>query len=284
MIDSGTFDVAANGAGAAVPLLTGGDLMLLGRELPAVFDILVTTATGSIQLRCHALLRITPQRRIVARANFAGACVIAKFFIGARASVDREWEERGHAAFVRSGVATPQIIDRGSLMGVGVALLFECVDATHPATEADLMSMMPIVAQLHTHGVVQNNLHLGNVLRSAQRVAADRRQRGQRDGRRCAVAAAGERAQSGAAPVAIRRARRGKVRDRVARVCGGAWLHDDRCGRRRIDCGGAPRTACPACAHNCAPCCVTTRILSCGGASGGVWSANAACFAARSRR
>ena len=167
MIDSETFDVAVDGAGAAVPLLTGVDLMLLGRELPAVFDILVTTATGSIQLRCHALLRITPQRRIVARANFAGACVIAKFFIGARASVDREWEERGHVAFVRSGVATPQIINRGSLIGVGFALLFECVDVTHPATEADLMSMMPIVAQLHTHGVVQNNLHLGNVLRSA---------------------------------------------------------------------------------------------------------------------
>ena len=134
--------------------------------------------------------------------------MIAKFFIGARASVDREWEERGHAAFVRSGVATPQIIERGSLIGVGVALLFECVDATRPATEADLMSMMPIVAQLHTHGVVQNNLHLGNVLHSAHGWLLDRRQRGQRDGRRCAIAAAGERAQSGAVPVAIRRARR----------------------------------------------------------------------------
>ncbi len=157
--------------GAAVPLLTGGDLVQLGGEIPAAFDILVSTANGSIELRCDELLRLTPRRRVVARARIGDSDVIVKLFIGARAAVDREWEERGHAAFVRAGVATPRIVDRGDLRGGGEAphgggeaLVFECVDAARPATNADLMATMSILAQLHMHGVVQNNLHLGNVL------------------------------------------------------------------------------------------------------------------------
>ena len=78
--------------------------------------------------------------------------------------VDQQWEERGHAAFVRAGVATPSLIARGTLTDGGEALLFEFLDGAHPISEADLLQTIPILAQLHAHGVVQNDLHLGNLL------------------------------------------------------------------------------------------------------------------------
>lgn len=150
-----------------VPLLTGAEIARLGRALAAPFDIELSTPEGPIALRCEALLRVLPGRRIVARALRDGQVVLAKLFVGPRASAERQWEERGCCAFVRAGVATPDIIGGGALAGGGEALLFEFLDAT-PAVEADLAQLMPILARLHAHGVVQNDLHLGNLLRTAR--------------------------------------------------------------------------------------------------------------------
>ena len=153
---------------AQVPLLTGADLVRLGRALPLPFDVVLTTAEGAVTLRCEVLFRLLPGRRIVARVRRDGQVVLAKLFVGPRASVERQWEERGHFAFVRAGVATPDIVGGGSLTGSGEALLFEFLDGATPATEADLPQTMPILARLHAHGVVQNDLHLGNLLRTAR--------------------------------------------------------------------------------------------------------------------
>ncbi len=150
-----------------VARLSGVDLAGLGRTLPVPFDLLVSTETGTLTLRCETLLRVLPGRRIVARALHDGRVVLAKLFVGARASVERQWEERGHAAFKRAGVATPEIVGAGTLVGNGEALLFEFLEGAMPATEADLSQMVPILARLHAHGVVQNDLHLGNLLRTA---------------------------------------------------------------------------------------------------------------------
>jgi tRNA A-37 threonylcarbamoyl transferase component Bud32 len=149
-------------------LLTGADLVRLGRALPGVFDLELATAEGPVTLRCETLLRVLPGRRVVARASRSGQVVLAKLFVGPRAAVERQWEERGHFAFRRAGVATPEIVGGGTLAGGGEALLFEFLDDALPATEADLPQMMPILARLHAHGVVQNDLHLGNLLRTAR--------------------------------------------------------------------------------------------------------------------
>jgi len=153
----------------AVPrALTGVDLQLLGRELPPMFDVTLVTETGPATLHCEALLRVLPGRRIVMRAHLDGVVVLAKLFVGPRATVERQWEERGHAAFVRAGVATPPMIARGTLTAGGEALLFEFLDLAVPVSEVDLLQTIPILAQLHAHGVVQNDLHLGNLLRDAR--------------------------------------------------------------------------------------------------------------------
>ena len=69
-----------------------------------------------------------PGSRIVARATCGGRTVLAKLFVGSRAAVERQWEERGHVAFVRAGVATPEIVGGGAVAGGGEALLFEFLE------------------------------------------------------------------------------------------------------------------------------------------------------------
>lgn len=147
-------------------VLQGAELARLGRALPETYDVSVITSAGPITLHCEAVLRVLPGRRIVARAVADGRTVLAKLFVGSRAAVERQWEERGHAAFVRAGVATPEIVGRGAVAGGGEALLFEFLDNATPANELDLPQTMPILARLHLHGVVQNDLHLGNLLRT----------------------------------------------------------------------------------------------------------------------
>ena len=147
-------------------VLQGAELARLGRGLPEAFDVSLITTAGAVTLHCDAVLRVLPGRRIVARAIADGRTVLAKLFVGSRALVERQWEERGHAAFVRAGVATPEIVGRGTMVGGGEALLFEFLANATPANESDLPQTMPMLARLHTHGVVQNDLHLGNVLRT----------------------------------------------------------------------------------------------------------------------
>jgi tRNA A-37 threonylcarbamoyl transferase component Bud32 len=149
-------------------VLSGAELARLGRALPAEYGVSIVTAEGSVTLRCEAVLRVLPGRRIVARAVADGRTVLAKLFVGSRASVERQWEERGHAAFVRAGVATPEIVGGGTIAGGGEALLFEFLENATPANESDLPHAMPMLAQLHAHGVVQNDLHTGNLLRTAR--------------------------------------------------------------------------------------------------------------------
>jgi tRNA A-37 threonylcarbamoyl transferase component Bud32 len=150
------------------PMLSGVDLAHLGRDVPSSFDIMLTTPQGVMTLECAALLRVLPGRRIVVRARFDERAVVAKLFVGARASIEREWEERGHEAFIRADVASPELVGRGGLSGGGEALLYEYLDDAVPTTAADLPQTVPILARLHAHGVIQNDLHLGNVLRTAR--------------------------------------------------------------------------------------------------------------------
>ena len=166
MTESAIDDVATD---VAVPrALTGADLQRLGRGLPAMFDVTLVTDAGPATLHCEMVLRVLPGRRIVVRARLDGVVVLAKLFVGSRASAELLWEERGHAAFVSAGVAAPPLIARGSLIDGGEALLFEFLDGAAPISEADLLQTIPILARLHAHGVVQNDLHLGNLLRDAR--------------------------------------------------------------------------------------------------------------------
>ncbi len=190
--DAASVDPVAT-EGEPVPALTGAELARLGRALPSTFDIALASPIGSIRLRAQALLRVLPGRRIVVKAVWDGArppanldvaapgvatpdgatpevgrTVVAKMFVGPRAAVEREWEERGHAAFARAGVATPAIITAATFAEGGEALLFEYLEDATPATEADLPQAMSILARLHAHGVVQSDLHLGNLLRTAR--------------------------------------------------------------------------------------------------------------------
>ena len=150
-------------------VLTGADLGSRGRDIAVPFDLVLSMPDGtSATLVCDALLRVLPGRRIVVRAQLGERTVVAKLFVGARASIEREWEERGHAAFLRAQVATPELVGRGDVAGGGAALLYDYLEAATPATVAELPQAMPILARLHAHGVIQNDLHLNNVLRTAR--------------------------------------------------------------------------------------------------------------------
>jgi tRNA A-37 threonylcarbamoyl transferase component Bud32 len=166
MTESAIDDVVSDVAAPCV--LTGADLQRLGRGLPPTFDVALVTDAGPATLHCEMVLRVLPGRRIVVRARLDEVVVLAKLFVGSRASAEQQWEERGYAAFINAGVATPPLIARGTLIDGGEALLFEFLDAAVPVPEAELLKTIPILARLHTHGVVQNDLHLGNLLHDAR--------------------------------------------------------------------------------------------------------------------
>lgn len=161
----------------AAPLLDASQLVALGRE-PAV-PFRIALADGR-ELTMLSLLRVLPGKRIVGEALFDGRRALAKLFI-ARGSA-RHWaqEQAGIAALQRTGVPTPGLLAAAPLAGGGHALLSEFLapaesldqawsrqsarPAGHPEALTVLLPAFAMLGRLHTAGLVQDDLHLGNFL------------------------------------------------------------------------------------------------------------------------
>ena len=160
------------------PLLTAAALRAAGRQPPLPFRI--ELADGRELTMCR-LLRVLPAKRLVGEATLDGRRVLAKLFIGRRSESRWQQERRGLEALAGSGVPTPALLAAVAMVAGGHALMTDFLDPAESLAEAwarafgraagdaEAMALLEpalaMLGRLHSAGLVQEDLHLGNFLR-----------------------------------------------------------------------------------------------------------------------
>ena len=167
----------------STPPIDASGLRAAGRA-PAV-PFVITLADGQ-PLTMLRLLRVLPGKRIVGEAEFGGARVLAKLFVANGSERHWQQEHAGIALLQRAGVPTPEILAASAVAGGGHALLTafhaeaeslatawsdvrDCAAGSDGAMEV-LSPVLIMLARMHQAGVAQEDLHLGNFLRTADRL------------------------------------------------------------------------------------------------------------------
>ena len=138
------------------------------------------------ELVLHRILRLLPGKRIVGEAELADSRVLAKLFIAPGSARHWQREREGIAALAAAGIPTPALLHAGELAEGGHALLTDFLaDAVSlaerwqavarlPAGHSDALAVLApafaMLGRLHMHGLVQDDLHLGNFLVSGSRL------------------------------------------------------------------------------------------------------------------
>ncbi|SDS26749.1 Lipopolysaccharide kinase (Kdo/WaaP) family protein [Halopseudomonas sabulinigri] len=131
-------------------------------------------------------LRVLPGKRLVARAMQDDTPVLLKLFIGAGADRHCARERLGLSALAQQGVATPKLLAEGEVEGSGRYLITEFLSAAQtlqqawealPGREpgqAEAMGLLgkalAVIAELHSKGLAQTDLHLGNFLLQSEQL------------------------------------------------------------------------------------------------------------------
>ncbi|QUE75403.1 lipopolysaccharide kinase InaA family protein [Stutzerimonas stutzeri] len=125
-------------------------------------------------------LRVLPGQRYVGRARWQGRTVLAKLMVGGNGHRHYLRERDGAALLIAQGLATPGVLAEGWRAGEGGWLLFEFLDDARslwdvwrecehaaPLTEGQtelLGAALGLIAQMHSRGLWQEDLHLDNLL------------------------------------------------------------------------------------------------------------------------
>ena len=125
-------------------------------------------------------LRVLPGQRYVGRAQWQGRTVLAKLMVGGNGHRHYLRERDGAALLIAQDLATPGVLAEGWRAGEGGWLLFEFLDDARslwdawrecehaaPLTEgqAELLgAALELIAQMHSRGLWQEDLHLDNLL------------------------------------------------------------------------------------------------------------------------
>ncbi len=125
-------------------------------------------------------LRVLPGQRYVGRAQWQGRTVLAKLMVGGNGHRHYLRERDGAALLIAQDLATPDVLAEGWRAGEGGWLLFEFLDDARslwdawrecehaaPLTEgqAELLgAALGLIAQMHSRGLWQEDLHLDNLL------------------------------------------------------------------------------------------------------------------------
>lgn len=128
-------------------------------------------------------LRVLPGQRYVGRAQWQGRTVLAKLMVGGNGHRHYLRERDGAALLIAQDLATPGVLAEGWRAGEGGWLLFEFLDDARslwdawrecehaaPLTEgqAELLgAALGLIAQMHSRGLWQEDLHLDNLLLQA---------------------------------------------------------------------------------------------------------------------
>ena len=123
---------------------------------------------GNLQIT--EVARVLPGRRLSGSGCFNGRPVFAKLFYGPRAR--RYWlrELTGAANLQRSGISTPALLARGAFVdGGGYFVIYVALaDARNLAAhvDGDIGDAVALLAELHGAGFIQEDIHVGNFVRS----------------------------------------------------------------------------------------------------------------------
>ncbi|MCU1718342.1 lipopolysaccharide kinase InaA family protein [Pseudomonas sp. 5P_3.1_Bac2] len=152
--------------------------------LPLTLDL--ADAAGSAVLNIERWLRVLPGQRYVAQATWRGRPVLAKLLVGSRAARQFERELSGARLLAEQGLPTPLLLADGLREGEGGWLLFDYLsdaqslwDAWTAVASQELLSdgqqrvlgeALNAIAQMHSKGLWQADLHLDNLLRQGEQL------------------------------------------------------------------------------------------------------------------
>lgn len=165
-------------------IVDANDLVDAGRDLKTPFCLLAhRQGAGQSEIRFMSILRLLPARRIVALAEIDGQSFLVKVFLGKSANKYVCRERAGVLAFVEAGVDTPELLWEGKSGDARVLVFRYLSDAVNlgerwvKSRETGeririLEKVVKVLARLHDHGVVQNDIHLDNFLLSEGKIFA----------------------------------------------------------------------------------------------------------------
>lgn len=146
-------------------------------DLPLVIDLSMGELTFT-----H-LLRVLPNQRYVGKAIWQDKTVLAKLFVGSRASKHYQRELAGVTLLAKQQIDTPKLLAH-QVNEQGGYLLFEYLEHSQtldhswqqlvqqPFLSAEqlavLQTALTAIAQLHLQGIWQEDLHLDNLLQQNQ--------------------------------------------------------------------------------------------------------------------
>ncbi|WP_263769866.1 lipopolysaccharide kinase InaA family protein [Propionivibrio soli] len=158
------------------PLLCATDLEAMGRDVRVPFRIALESGADLLFLRP---LRVLPGKRVVGEARIDDQPVLAKLFIGPSGERRGAKEASGVKALVTAGIPTPHPVAAERLCAGGYVALTEFLDGSvgldqvfDPVAETEdvsaaFMCLRPafsLLGRLHSAGLMQADLHLGNFL------------------------------------------------------------------------------------------------------------------------
>mgnify|MGYP001304199156 FL=1 len=170
-------------SGESVKRIDAAGLRASGRTPETPFCLALADGSDVLLQR---LLRVLPGKRIVGEGQWNGRHVLAKLFVAGGSA--RHWaqEKAGIEALRNAGVPTPDLLLAVPLASGGHVLLTAFLDAAQTLDEAwEPLSALPagspaaldvlfpafrMLGTLHACGLVQEDLHLGNFLRCAERL------------------------------------------------------------------------------------------------------------------
>lgn len=152
-----------------------------GRSPVLPLSLELADAAGPAQLQLLSLLRVLPGQRYVGAGVWRGRPVLAKLLVGSKAARHFQRERQGVRLLAEQGLTTPLLLADGLKDGEGGWLLFELLEGAeslgdawkqveHLPLLADeqtdvLAEALGAIAQLHSKGLWQEDLHLDNLLR-----------------------------------------------------------------------------------------------------------------------
>lgn len=153
---------------------------LQGRTPPLPFELALPNGQT---LTLEHWLRVLPDQRYVARAQWQERPVLVKLFVGAKAESHYQRELDGAQCLANQQLNTPELLVAQYQAGWGGWILFEFLEQAHslgerwhacaaqpllsPEQRAILQQALHSIASMHRQGVWQSDLHLDNLLEQA---------------------------------------------------------------------------------------------------------------------